>query len=271
MSALESGKGLAEQILAKLPESLRGQVKSVFDAPEAVDAITLLGDSALARSDYSKQMDDIRKKTGELETLQTQVKSDYDNLTAWFTENKEKLTQFDTIKPEYDRLKAAPPSPNPNPNPNPAPVAGMTKEDFDKALAARDSGYAAVLGLTSTLSVKHFRDFNEVLDVSALIEHATKNRVPLFDPKADVDAYRAVHGEKLTAKATADEKARVDKLVNERLAEERKNQQQPYPIAGGTEPSALDTLNQPDRTTRYTADAAAAKYEELVAASGAGR
>ena len=268
MAAIDTGKTIAEQILAKLPESLRGQVKSVFDAPEAVDALTLLGDSALARSDYSKHMDDIRKKEEELAAADAQVKFDYESLKTWYETNGQKLKEYDTLKPEYDRLKAGVPNPNPNPNPNPAPTAGMTKEEFEKALLARDAGYASVLGLATTLATKHFAQFNEPLDVTSLIEHATKNRLALYDPRADTDAYRALHGDKLKARADSEEKARIDKLVAERLAEERKTQQQPYPV-GGMEPSALDALEQPDRN-KHTADSAAAMYEQLVAAS-AGR
>jgi len=147
------------------------------------------------------------------------------------------------------------------------PVAGLTQADVEKILTDRDSGYAAVLGLTTTLATKHLRDFNEVLDVNALIDFSRKHRVALYDPRAEQDAYRALHGEQLTKKANDEEQARVDKLVNERLAERLKASPQPFPVRGA-EPSALDALEQTDRSTRYTADSAAALYERLTTEAG---
>ena len=57
--ALDSGKSLAELLAAKLPESLRPTLQEIFAKPEAADALTLLGDSALARSDYSRSKDEL--------------------------------------------------------------------------------------------------------------------------------------------------------------------------------------------------------------------
>ena len=268
MGALDTGKSLAEQILAKLPEGLRGSVKAAFDAPESVEALTLLGDSAMARSDYSRQSDEIRKKTEDLDALNAQVQGDYQNLKTWYAQNQAKLQEFDTIKPEYERLKGGTPNPNPNPNPNPVPAKGLSQEDVDKLLQERDAGYARVLAVTTTLATKHLRDFNEVLDVNALVEHASKHRVALFDPRAETDAYRAIHGEKIAAKAKAEADADIEKRVQERLAQERRSQQQPYPVRG-QEPSVLDTLEQPDRQNRYTVDTAVARYEELTSGAAA--
>lgn len=266
MGALESGKSLAEQILAKLPENLRGQVQTAFAAPEAVDALTLLGDSALARGDYSRQSDELKRKTEELDAARVQVDTDYKALTDWYGLNEAKLKQFDTIKPEYDRLKAG--NPNPNPNPNPAPPTGVSEDAVAKMFQEREMAFARVLGLTSTLTAKHLNDFKEVLDVNALIEHATKHKVPLYDPRSETDAYRALHGEKLAAKEKAERDAGIEKIVQERLAAERRTQQGPYPVRG-QEPSVLDTLQQPDRQNRYSVDSAVARYEELTQAAGA--
>jgi len=257
--ALETGKTLAEQILSKLPEGLRGTVSTAFAAPEATDALTLLGDSALARSDYSKAMDDIKTK-------EDQIAADYQRLNTWFTENKDKLDEYGRIKPEYETLKAGgvkPPPPEPQ-----KPAAGLTKEDIDKMLQERDAGYASVMAISTTLTAKHYKDFGEVLDMNALVNHAMKNHLPLYDPKADTDAYRALHGDKVAAKAKADEDARINKLVEDRIAEARKTQQQPFPIRG-PEPSVLDALAESatDRTSKYSADAAAAHYAELTANS----
>jgi len=254
--ALETGKTLADQILSKLPEALRGDVSKAFAAPEATDALTLLGDSALARADYSKAMDDIKAK-------EDQIAADYTRLNTWFTENKDKLDEYGRIKPEYETLKAG--KTTEPPKTTTTTQTGLTREDIDKMLLERDAGYANVMAISTTLTAKHFKDFGEVLDMNALVTHAMKHHIPLYDPKADTDAYRALHGEKVAAKAKADEDARINKLVEEKLVEARKTQQQPFPIRG-PEPSVLDALAETDRT-KYSADAAAAQYAELTANS----
>ena len=60
MGAFEDGSSFLAGVLAKVPEDLRAQVKAAFERPEAKDAVTLLGDGVLARSDYSKHMDQLR-------------------------------------------------------------------------------------------------------------------------------------------------------------------------------------------------------------------
>lgn len=266
--ALDSGKSLAEAVLAKLPENLRESARAALLAPEATDALTLLGDSALARSDYSKNMDEIRTKTEELKAQEETLLADHDNLRAWYAEKKaviDKYPSLDVVEAELARARGGTP-PTPTPAPPAKPVAsGMSKEDLEGVLAERDKGYASVLALSTTLSTKHLRDFNEVLDMNELIAYATKNRLPLYDKHADNDAYRALHGEKLVAKAKTEEDARIQKLVDEQLAARMKDANQPFPLRNSS-PSVLDVLQDPNyKPTNFGVDAAVAEYERLQA------
>ena len=124
--ALETGKSLLDAVLAKLPESLRDSAKTAFAAPEAADALTELGARGLAQSDYSRQMDEIRRKEQELATAQSQINEVATQQTDWWNVNKPALE-------EYTRLKASgsvtPPAVTP-----PAST-GISKEDLEKYLA----------------------------------------------------------------------------------------------------------------------------------------
>jgi len=230
--AFDTGKSLADLVLAKLPENLRAEAAKAFSAPEAADALTLLGDSALARADYSREMDAIKAKAEELQAEQDRINSVHETQIDWWTKNNAALE-------EWKVLKAG--GKPPEKKDDPPPATGMTKEDLEKLLNERDAGYASVLGLTTTLSGRHFKDFGEVLDGNELITYAQKNRLSL------PDAYAAKFADKIKAKAEAEDKARIDKLVAEGIAEEKKKFiSQPFPLRN-QEPSALDVLEQKDK------------------------
>lgn len=230
--AFDTGKSLADLILAKLPEGLRAEAAKAFSAPEAADAITLLGDSALARADYSREMDGIRQKAEELQAEQDRINGIHETQVDWWTKNQAAIEEWKVLKAQGTHVPD---------KKEPVPVAGLTKAELDEMLNARDQGYASVLGITTTLSGRHFKDFGEVLDGNDLIAYAQKNRLAL------PDAYQQKYADKIKAKTEAEEKVRIDKLVEERLGEERKKlANQPFPLRN-QEPSALDVLQQPDK------------------------
>src|SRR5215471_9474588 len=94
-SAFESGQSFMAGVLAKLPESQREAAKAIFDAAEARDAVTLLGDGALARSDYSRHMDDLREKEGALNEY-------YTRLSGWYDGNKSALEAAHRLQQQQD-------------------------------------------------------------------------------------------------------------------------------------------------------------------------
>lgn len=247
--ALDSGKALLDAVLAKLPESLRADAQKAFTAPEAADALTLLGDSTLARSDYSKAMDDIKAK-------EEAITADYEKLTDWFTTNKATLDKVTPLEAEIARLKGEKPK-------EPEKVVALTQEDLQKAFDVRDQGYAAVLALSTTLATKHLRDFNEILDMTDLVTYATGKRIGLKE------AYEQKFAEQIATKAKAAEDTRIQKLVDDKLTEERKKfTEQPFPLRN-QQPSVLDILDTKDKKpSDHTVDTAVAEYERLTAARG---
>lgn len=266
MSAFDTGKSLVQQILAKLPEGTRAIVAPAFEAAEASEALTLLGDLGMARSDYSRQSDTLRTQAADLEAKRAELEAVHARQEAWWQENAPKVQGYDTLKPEYDRLKAG--GMPPAEKKETPPAAGLTIDDLNKILLEREAGYAGVMALSSQLAARHFGTFGEFLDTAPLMRLANERKLTLEQ------AYDATFGDRIKAKAGEVEKARIDKIVEERLAEERKkNPMLPGPSrAGVVEPSALDTLltNPAERSQRYTADSAADRYEQLVNAGGRG-
>lgn len=247
--ALETGKSLVELVLAKLPENLRDGVKTSLFAPEAADALTELGARGLAQSDYSRNMDEIRAKEKTIADAEIEIQRIGKEQADWYAANKPALD-------EYNKIKAGggdPPKP-------PVVPPGVTQADLEKMFGEREQQFATVLGITNTLTAKHLRDFNEVLDTNELIDFARTKRVSL------ADAYSQKFAEQIKAKTDKAETERIDKLVAEKLAAARaQGANQPFPLLHG-EPSVLDALGdkQTDKS-QYSADAAAAEYARLMA------
>lgn len=257
-TAAESGKAFLAGVLAKLPESVRGQAEALFAAPEAADALVILGDGTLARSDYSRSMDEIRAKEAELQ-------SKYTELTDWYTVNQTALQEAAEIK-----ARGVQPNPNPTPTPQPTPQPKPQPEDtrtlVESILAERERDYAGFVGFTTDLAVRHYRTFGEELNTTELMADPRVGR-PIAGQPGRVfslqDAYQAKYGEKLQAKAKEQEEAAFEKRYQERRAAElRANPQVPYPIAR-PEPSPLDALSSDRKPDQYTPDSAAALYEQL--------
>lgn len=257
--ALDAGKSLADLILAKLPESLRENARAAFTAPEAADALTLLGDSALARTDYSRSMDEIKVKEDTLA-------ADYNKLNTWFAEKKTDLDAYDKIK-----KGGTPPPTDPNAPPALDPTKFITVESFGKEMNLQQRQAADYLALQNVLTLKHYDDFKEILDTRDLLADAN-----LGKQKKDggvyglIDAYHTKFSDRLTKRDQDAETTRINKLVEDRLVEERrKSPAQAFPIKGA--PSPLDLLEPGAPTidpTAHTAAAAADEYARLQSARG---
>jgi hypothetical protein len=251
-----------------LPEAFRAEVSALLtkitSTPEAEiePSLRYVGDGAMARPDYSRAMNDLAEKTKELDAIAQEH-------TQWYAENKDALTEYVRIKPEYDKLKGNG-HPNPNPNPNPTPnldAKGLTSDQLAEELERRDRSYASVLAFGVSLAQRHFAMFNEALDMGELVADPRIGQAVKGQPGRVFglqDAYNAKYGERVQQKAQEAETARINKLVEERLVEERKKQplQQPYPLAR-SEPSALDALATKDGPAAHTIDTAVAEYERL--------
>jgi hypothetical protein len=261
MGAFESGSTFMAGVLAKLPAEQRAQAEAVFNNAEAKEAVTLIGDSVLARSDYSRNMDQLREK----ETALTEY---YTRLDGWYKDNEAALAAARTRPVEQPRVE--PPNGHGQPNANLAP--SVTPEEMRRIAndAINEAGrdYIAVSAFLTTQGAWHSHVFNEPLDMTELVQNPKLGR-PIVGQPGRVfslqDAYQERYGERIAAKNKEAEEKRFNDEVEKRYQERtRGTASQPFPLRGETSP--LDVLSTKDGPAAHTLDTAVAEYERLVAA-----
>lgn len=251
MSVTEAGKAFLAGVLAKLPEHLRAQAEAVWAVPEATDALNAMGEGALARSDYSRNMDELRTKRDELDAI-------HQEQLAWWERSRGTVEEYQRLKPELERLKSGG-------NGGDKPV--FDEESLARTLEQRDRSYAAAMALVQKISLQHFRDFQEVLDTDELINDPRLGQ-PLKGQSGRSfglqDAYLAKYGDRVSLRAKEAREAEINKLVQDRLAEElaKRPMSQPFPLRSA-EPSPLDALTTEKGPAQHTLDSAVAEYDRL--------
>lgn len=258
MGAFESGQSFMAGVLAKLPAEQRAQAEAIFNTAEAKDAVSLIGDGALARSDYSRSMDTVREKEQALNEY-------YTRLDGWYTENK---AQLDAAREpaQYE------------PQPQPAAVAAggnvaLTQEDIRRIAndAVNEAGrdYIAVSAFLATQGARHSHLFGEPLDMTELVA-SPKLGKPIYGQPGRVyslqDAYTERYGERIQKKQQEAEDKRINDEVDKRLGERLKQTNSGHPFPLRQESSPLDVLGTKEGTTVHTLDSAVAEYERLVSA-----
>lgn len=272
MGAFESGQSLLASVLAKLPESHRAQAEALFNSAEAKDAVTLVGDSALARSDYSKQMDALRSSTTELQQKEQQLVSEFDRLNQWYEVNKSALDDYKTIKanggghPNPDPRAPAPPA-----KPDAVSAADLQRL-FDERFSDASRDVVALTAFISTQAGRHYAMFGEPLDATEIAANPKLGRPVAGQPNRIFslqDAYNEKFGEKVAAKQKEADDKKFNDEVERRLSEERKKlvSGHPFPLRGDA-PSVLDILQTKDGPAQHTLDTAVAEYERLQSSRG---
>ena len=257
MGAFESGQSFLAGVLAKLPAEQQAQARAIFEAAEAKDAVVLLGDGALARSDYSRSMDAIREQERALTDY-------YTRLDSWYTDNKATLDAA-TATQAQERPPAA------------GPAAGgqiaLTPDDIRRIAndAVNEAGrdYIAVSAFLATQGARHSHLFGEPLDMTELVANQKLGK-PVYGQPGRVyslqDAYMERYGERIQKKQQEAEDKRINDEVDKRLGEKLKLTQSGHPFPLRQESSPLDVLSTKDGPAVHTLDSAVAEYERLVSA-----
>lgn len=277
MGAFEDGQSFLAGVLAKLPESLRPQVKDVFEKAEAKDAVTIIGDSVLARSDYSKNMDALTKQEQALKDQLAAATDLYERNDKWYRSNEAALKEYPTLKAEIDRLKAGGGGGNDDDPPKPPVLDKKTIEEtiatmLDQNLADRERGYVDVVAFMQDTGFQHHQLFGAPVNMRELVANPKLGKPILGQPGRVFslqDAYNEKYGAEVTAKQKDAHDKSIEAEVQKRLAEERKATiGQPFPMRGDASPSVLDVLSTKDGTAAHTLDTAVAAYESLQAGRG---
>jgi len=262
MGAFESGQSFLAGVLSKLPAEQQAQARAIFDAAEAKDAVVLLGDGALARSDYSRSMDTIREQERALTEY-------YTRLDGWYAENKA------TLDAAAQRGGAADPAPPQDRTPNGGAGGNVALSAYDIRRIANDAvneagrDYIQVSAFLSTQGARHSHLFNEPLDMTELVANPKLGK-PIYGQPGRVyslqDAYMERYGERIQKKQQEAEDKRINDEVDKRLGEKLKATQSGHPFPLRTEASPLDALSTKEGPAAHTLDSAVAEYERLVSA-----
>jgi hypothetical protein len=268
MGAFESGQSFIAGVLAKLPPEARAQAEAIFNAAEAKDAVTLVGDGALARSDYSRSMDQLREKEGALNEY-------YEKLNSWYGDNKAVLDQAYAAESQQPAQPAAQPSSAAAPAAIQSPATGaLSAEDVrrlaEDAINAAGRDYIAVSAFIATQGAHHQHLFGEPLDALELVNNPKLGKPILGQPGRVFslqDAYQEKYGERLVEKQREAQEKYFNEEVDKRLAERLKaTASHPFPLR--SESSPLDVLTTKEGPGAHTLDTAVAEYERLQAARG---
>lgn len=280
MGAKESGQAFLAGALAKLPAELQAQAKAIFESPEATDAIVTIGDGALARGDYSKQMDALRAREQALTERETAATTLYEQNAAWYETHKQALEEYTTLKPAWDEWQATggKPAGTPTTTTTTTPPAagkgdemGLTEEQITKLIAEQVNAAAVdAVGISAWASkraVEHFQTFGEVLPVDEIVATTIEARSKGHTATLD-QTYQSRYGERLKEKQVAAENAKIETEVQRRLAEERAKAGPALPFPTRTEASPLDVIGTQTNPADYSVDAAVAHYAQLQQARG---
>lgn len=262
MGAFEDGQSFLAGVLAKIssPEK-RAQVEAVLKDPEAKEAVTLLGDGVLARSDYSKHMDALKKQGDDAKAKLDEATQLYERNQTWYTANEAALKEYPGLKAKLARGKGVtddeeeeivPPDP---------------RKLVEEILAEQGRDYVNLSAWLAAKSVEHLHRFGEPLDAMALVAHPKLGK-PIVGQPGRVfslnDVYQEAYGERLAAKQKEAHDKGIETEVQKRLTEERaKFAALPFPLRGGAEPSVLDILATKDGSAAHTVDSAVAEYDRL--------
>jgi len=263
MGAFESGQSFLAGVLAKLPEEQRAQAKAIFDAAEAKDAVVLLGDGTLARTDYSKSMDGLRDKEKALN-------EHYERLNAWYDVNKGALDEAKELREKGGGGAPVVKEPDKVLSPS-ASTAAITADQVREMVDTAGRDLVAISSFIATQAGQHYAMFGEPLNALEIAQNPKVGR-PIAGQPGRIfsldDAYREKYGERLAAKHKEAEDKRINDEVEKRLAERNKaSATHPFPLR--SESSPLDVLTTKDGPAAHTLDSAVAEYERLQAARGA--
>ena len=271
MGAFESGQSFLAGVLSKLPPEQQAQAKAIFEAAEAKDAVTLMGDGALARSDYSRSMDHLREK-------ETALNEYYERLNGWYGENHAALDAARQAVTNGQPQPAQPAQPTQPTQPTPAlqspGLSGVSADEVrrlaDEAINAAGRDYIAVSAFIATQGAHHQHLFGEPLDALELVQNPKLGKPILGQPGRVFslqDAYYEKYGERLQQKQQEAQERAFNQEVEKRLAQ-RTQAQASHPFPLRSESSPLDVLATKDGPAAHTLDTAVAEYERLQAARG---
>ena len=210
-------------VLTRVPEELRGEAERIF-GQEGVSAT--LRDAVLARSDYSRRMDELSTDRDQFMTEVEEARRRIEGWTDWYGQTSQEVnglkTQLDRYQDLFgslDDLDNDPDEPT-TPTETKMPQTALTQEDVQAMLAQRDQMAIKFADVLTDLKLDYQQKFGERLNTEEVIALATRDGVPLtiayrefIAPREQERAEKAMQ-DKLAA---AREEGRREALTQHRL------------------------------------------------------
>ena len=203
-------------ILAHVPDADRGKAEAAIEEMEK---------GTLRQSDYSKL-------ANEADAAKAKFNALYASNTEWFAEKEAALAEVDTLRAKMIEAEKR------GTTPADLPADLIRKTDLDKILSETERGAVGFIAEANGLTMKHFKEFNEILDINALLADKRVQQIGLKG------VYQDQFKEQIAAKAKAAADAQAEAFRKEgydRARTELVNSKSPYPVMGN-EPSALDAI-----------------------------
>jgi len=212
-------------ILATVPEADRGKAEARLEALEAGE---------LKQSDYSRLANEANAAKQKFDDL-------YTKNTEWYTQRQTDLAELDDLRAKVAAGIVGDPAVKPVVV---VPPDVITKKVFEETLAATERGAVGFIAEANGLTMKHFQQFGEILNINDL----------LTDPRVQQIGLQGVYADKfkdqIKAKADAAETARQDAIRKDertKVLAEVAGQHHPYPVVGN-ESSSLDAIEAAARS-----------------------
>ena len=164
---------------AGLPED---KVKAALEILQDEKVSNVLGEQVMMRSDYSRNMDSLKR---DRETMETKNREYYENELKRTKANEEAVTRANSIVQEYVSTYGELPNAQAVREGTPGARAALdaskfiSKEEHEKAMATLGNQFVTVLenGLTSVADYQE--RFGKALPVAELKKYAIENNLPL--------------------------------------------------------------------------------------------
>lgn len=161
-----------------LPPERVEALKSVLADPKVESR---LKDTVLMRSDYSRNLDKLRE---EERTLQAKLKETEDFYQAQIMADHNNREAFETMRSELERARQGYPTSyqqQQNTGGGEGQVNGdfVSKKDYEKSMQQMQGQALELIGKSNFLTMRHFKEFGEPLNIEEVFKHAMSKNLPL--------------------------------------------------------------------------------------------
>jgi len=232
-------KSEIDAFLAEVLDAIPEDRRQAFEDTIRMDGVSkAVREKVMARSDYSKQSDELAKAKRDMEAYLQGESEKIKGWSNWYegavkevSMTKEQLDQYKATFGELDGSKAKP--------------KFLTKEDakaeWQAELNQRDANAIKFADILLDLKFDYRSEFGKRLDTDALLDYAGKNGLPL---QAAYDRFTA---EDRTTKQEKVMEERIAKAKEEGAREALSNHKLPYQ-SGPLEPHVLDIQKDVPKT-----------------------